>query len=105
MVCPFAADAQHRDPPASPMVLMQDPEARAILFSLQKDWEFPSRSGTYAVKGDMKYQSWVLTAARIEFQPGARLIFPAEVASRRQLFVLAKEIVSIDPENPGSIVF
>ncbi|MEO1085812.1 MAG: hypothetical protein AAFY88_16360, partial [Acidobacteriota bacterium] len=105
MACASAVVAQQESATVSPMLLMQDPEARAILFSLQNDWKFPSRSGTYVVEGENRYQSWVLTAERIEFGPGARLIFPAEVASRRQLFILAKEIVSVDPNDPGSIVF
>src|SRR5439155_31455 len=48
--------------------------------------------------------SWFLSAERIVFEPNAKLVFSKDaVAARGNLFILAREITSLDQEHPGQI--
>jgi hypothetical protein len=66
----------------------------------------PLTPGDYVVSGDKRFNNWFLSAERIVFEPGARLIFSKDaIAARGNLFILAREIVSKDQERPGQIVW
>lgn len=64
----------------------------------------PVSSGDYVVSGVQKYNGWFLSAERIVFKANSKLVFSkAALEARAHFFVLAKEIVSEDPVQPGSI--
>lgn len=62
--------------------------------------------GTFTVDGNRIYSSPVLAASRIVFKPGATLTFSSEILQQRhELFIFADEIVTMDPEKPGTITW
>lgn len=66
----------------------------------------PATDGVLTVSGDRLWNSFFVSAERIEFEPGAKLIFsPDAIAQRGNLFILANEVVSQSEENPGTITW
>lgn len=60
----------------------------------------------FVVEGEKLYNGHVLSAERIIFKPGARLIFsPTIVRRTSDLFIIAREISSEDNQNPGTITW
>lgn len=60
--------------------------------------------GEFRVQGRRVYNGPVLAARRIIFEPGSSLLFSAQtLASRRNIFIFAQEIVSENAEQPGTI--
>lgn len=58
----------------------------------------------YVVTGDQSYDGYFLAAQTIRFKPGARLIFSEKaLATRNNLIVAARTILSEDQERPGTI--
>ena len=64
----------------------------------------PPTEGVIQVTGDRVWESFFLSAERIEFEPGATLTFSSDaIAQRGNLYIMANEIVSLDQSNPGTI--
>jgi len=64
------------------------------------------KNDEYIVSGTKKFDGWFLKADKIVFEPGATLVFSrTALSSRRQFWVVAKELVVKDQANPGTITW
>ena len=91
--------------PAAAQQQLQAADATGVLYEITEERRLPAPAGTYHVRGTQTFGSWFLSAKRIEFHPGATLIFTGQAAERGRLFILTEEIVSVDQERPGSITY
>lgn len=66
----------------------------------------PVTPGTYVVDGEVRFNGWFLSSERIVFKANAKLIFTRQALDQRtSLFILAKEIVSEDQQQPGTVTW
>lgn len=64
----------------------------------------PPTNGVLKISGEKIWNSFLISAERIEFEPGSKLIFSSDaIAMRGNLFILSNEIVSLSEESPGTI--
>lgn len=64
----------------------------------------PVTTGDYIIDGEKRFNGWFLSAERIVFKANSKLIFSkAALDARPNFFIMAKEIVSEDQQQPGSI--
>jgi len=60
--------------------------------------------GDYVVDGEKRFNGWFLSAERIVFKANSKLIFTkAALDARPNFFILTKEIVAEDQQQPGFI--
>lgn len=82
--------------------ILQGPDFDNLLVSA-KEFQNLGR-GDYVVTGNKLFDGWFLKADRIIFEPGATLTFSkTALSNRRQFWVVAKELVAKDANNPGTI--
>jgi len=63
-------------------------------------------AGDYVIDGEKRYNGWFLSAERIVFKANSKLVFSKDaLAARPNFFILAKEIVAEDSQQPGSITW
>jgi hypothetical protein len=63
-------------------------------------------SGDEVIDGTRRFNGWFFKANKITFKAGSVLLFTKQAqANRRQFFVIAKEIVVEDANNPGKITW
>lgn len=63
-------------------------------------------SKPFIVKGEVRFDGWFIKTDKLVFEPGAALIFTSQALdSRRNFFVVAEEIVSLDASSPGKITY
>lgn len=61
---------------------------------------------TFIVDGDRRFDGEALIVDRLEFKSAAVLTFgPQALQSRRNLLIVAREMVSDDPQHPGKITY
>lgn len=66
----------------------------------------PPTDGVERISGDRVWDSFFISAERIEFEPGATLTFSSDaIAQRGNLYIMANEIVSLDQSDPGTITW
>jgi hypothetical protein len=62
--------------------------------------------GDEVIDGERRFNGWFFKANKITFKSGAVLLFTKQAqANRSQFFIIAKEIVSQDANNPGKITW
>lgn len=62
--------------------------------------------GDYVIDGEKRFNGWFLSAERIVFKANSKLIFTkSALDARPNFFILAKEIVAEDQQQPGSITW
>lgn len=84
---------------------LQEPEINVVVRTV-KGGDFPPAAGEFRISGERRYDMYFLTAERIVFEPNARLVFTKTAyESRPTFFLLAKEVVSLDQEHPGTITW
>lgn len=83
------------------------PEADVInQIQIIRDQDFIPLSRPLIIEGDYVFNGWFIVADRIVFKPGARLIFSRQaMEGRSNFFVVAREMVSEDPNAPGTITY
>lgn len=62
--------------------------------------------GDYVVEGEKRFNGWFLSAERIVFKANSKLVFSKDaLAARPNFFILAREVVVEDQQQPGSITW
>ena len=81
---------------------LQQAEIAPLLSDVPKD----AGVTTFIVDGDRRFDGGALIVDRLEFKSAAVLTFsPQTLQSRRDLLIVAREVVSDDPRNPGKITY
>jgi len=84
---------------------MQAADVSSLMTVARRELPAPS-PGEYRVSGEQRFNGWFLSAEKVVFEADAKLVFTqAAIRSRANLFVLAKEITSLDQQKPGQIVW
>lgn len=64
------------------------------------------KTGDVIIDKDMLFNGWFIKADKVVFKSGAKLIFSRQAQeSRRNFFIVAKELVSEDASAPGIITY
>lgn len=85
---------------------LQGAEVQSVAQDIKQSGTSAITPGDFIVEGEKRFNGWFLSAERIVFKPGARLIFTkSALEARPNFFILAKEIVAEDQENPGTITW
>lgn len=84
---------------------MQPAEVAATLNNA-KEVKDVAGGGDFIVSGNKLFNFWFVKADRIIFESGATLTFSRQAQTKRnQFFIVAKELISKDPNAPGTITW
>lgn len=84
--------------------VLQQSELSNVVATVKQEVVSPSTYREYIVEGDRRFDGWALSADRLVFKPGSRLVFTREALnSRPSIFIFAREIRSESQESPGKV--
>jgi hypothetical protein len=84
---------------------MQQAEVASALNNAKEVKDVPG-GGDFIVSGNKLFPFWFIKADRIIFESGATLAFSKQAQEKRnQFFIVAKELISKDPNAPGTITW